>query len=125
MAHSELTQSVSGQFQTQYAFNFETEVTESGTYPIYQVHTFPTTSLTITPAGTSSLRNDSGSIFSYTEFPYTSSYDITASAWINKIPALDVTIIALAGGAGGGGENGGGTAASGGSGIVVIRYKFQ
>ena len=103
MAHSELTQSVSGEFQTQYAFNFETEVTESGTYPIYQVHTFPTTSLTITPAGTSSLRNDSGSIFSYTEFPYTSSYDITASAWINKIPALDATIIALGGGAGGGG----------------------
>jgi hypothetical protein len=108
MAHSELTQSVSGQFQTQYAFNFETEVTESGTYPIYQVYTFPTTSLSITPAGTSSLRNDSGSIFSYTEFPYTSSYSITASAWINKIPALDATIIALGGGGRAIGTNGGG-----------------
>ena len=120
MAHSELTQSVSGQFQTQYAFNFETEVTESGTYPIYQVHTFPTTSLSITPAGTSSLRNDSGSFISYTEFPYTSSYNITASAFINKIPALDATIIALGGGAGGGGGalsgTGGYTVAGGGAG---------
>jgi hypothetical protein len=108
MAHSELTQSVSGQFQTEYAFNFETEVTESGTYPIYQVHTFPTTSLTITPAGTSSLRNDSGSFISHTEFPYTSSYNITASAFINKIPALDATIIALGGGGRVLGTNGGG-----------------
>lgn len=119
LVHSELTQSVSGQFQTQYAFNFESEVTESGTYPIYQVHTFPTTSLTITPAGTSSLRNDSGSFISYTEFPYTSSYNVTASAFINKIPALDATIIALGGGAGGGGgstSGGPGNSAAGGGG---------
>jgi hypothetical protein len=98
-----LTASKSGILQTQYAYNFESEVTESGTYPIYQVHTFPTTSLIITPAGTSSLRNDSGSIFSYTESPYTSSYNITASAWINKIPSFDVSIIVLGGGGGAGG----------------------
>lgn len=97
-----MTSSISGQYQTQYAFNFQNDITESGTYPIYQVHTFPTTSLNLTPAGTSSVRYDSGSIISYTEFPYTSSYNLTASAWINKIPALEVSIIAIGGGGGGG-----------------------
>ena len=96
-----LTTSKVDTLQTEYAFNFESEVTESGTYPIYQVHTYPTTSLNITPAGTSSLRYDSGSIFSHTESPYTSSYNITASAWINKIPAFDASIIVVGGGAGG------------------------
>jgi hypothetical protein len=98
-----LTASKRDTLQTNYAFNFQNDITESGTYPIYQVHTYPTTSLDITPAGTSSLRNDSGSIFSYTEYPYTASYNITASAFINKIPAFDVSIIVLGGGGGAGG----------------------
>jgi hypothetical protein len=98
-----LTASKRDTLQTNYAFNFQNDVTESGTYPIYQVRTYPTTSLDITPAGTSSLRNDSGSIISYTESPYTSSYNITASAWINKIPSFDVSIIVLGGGGGAGG----------------------
>jgi len=124
-----LTASKSGILQTQYAFNFETEVTESGTYPIYQVHTYPTTSLDITPSGTSSLRNDSGSIFSYTELPYTASYNITASAFINKIPAFDVSIIVLGGGGGAGGGStnpGGGRDVAGGGGGAggFLQYDF-
>ena len=106
-----LTASKSQIIETQYAFNFQSDVTESGTYPIYQVHTYPTTSLNITPAGTSSLRNDSGSIISYTESPYTSSYNITASAWINKIPAFDASIIVVGGG--GGGARGAGNVGTG------------
>jgi hypothetical protein len=99
--------SISGVWQSQYAFNFKNDITESGTYPIYQVHTYPTTSLSLTPAGTSSVRYDSSSLISYTEFPYTSSYNLTASAWINKIPALDATIIALGGGGMSSGNKGG------------------
>jgi hypothetical protein len=98
-----LTASKVDTLQTNYAFNFQNDITESGTYPIYQVRTYPTTSLDITPAGTSSMRYDSGSIISYTESAYTSSYNITASAWINKIPSFDVSIIVLGGGGGAGG----------------------
>jgi hypothetical protein len=116
--------------QTQYAFNFQNDVTESGTYPVYQVYTFPTTSLSITPAGTSTTLYNSGSIISYTESPYTSSYNITASAWINKIPSFDATIIVLGGGggAGGGTTNGGagyGVAGGGGGAGGFLQKDFQ
>jgi hypothetical protein len=100
-----LTASREDTLQTNYAFNFQNDITESNTYPVYQVFTFPTTSLDITPAGTSSIRYDSGSIISYTEFPYTSSYNITASAWINKIPSFAANVIVI----GGGGSGAGGT----------------
>jgi hypothetical protein len=100
-----LTASRVDTLQSNYAFNFQSDVTESNTYPVYQVFTYPTTSLDITPAGTSSLRYDSGSIISYTEFPYTSSYNITASAWINKIPSFAANVIVI----GGGGSGAGGT----------------
>jgi hypothetical protein len=119
-----LTTSRVDTLQTNYAFNFQNDVTESGTYPVYQVFTYPTTSLNITPAGTSSLRYDSGSIISYTESPYTSSYNITASAWINKIPAFDASIIVIGGGAGGargaGNVGAGYTVAGGGGGAGGI-----
>ena len=114
-----LTASKNSTLQTQYAFNFKNSVTESGTYPFYQVYTYPTTSLDITPAGTSSLRNDSGSFISYTESPYTSSYNITASAWINKIPSLYASVVVIGGGGAGvssgtySGPGGGGGGAAG------------
>lgn len=100
-----LTASKSEIIETQYAYNFETEITQSITYPSYQVYAYPTTSLTITPAGTSSLRTDSGSFISYTEQPYTASYQITASAFINKIPSLFATVVVI--GAGGSGSRNG------------------
>jgi len=116
-----LTASKRDTLQTNYAFNFQSDVTESNTYPVYQVFTYPTTSLDITPAGTSSLRNDSGSIISYTESPYTGSYNITASAWINKIPAIAANLIMI----GGGGSGGAGTytepAGGGGAGAYYQR----
>ena len=115
-----LTTSRVDTLQTEYAFNFESEVTESGTYPSYQVFAFPTTSLLITPAGTSSVRYDSGSIFSYTESPYTSSYNITASAWINKIPSFAANLIIIGGGGAGAGST---TAKPGGGGGAGAYYQ--
>jgi hypothetical protein len=127
-----LTASKTDTLQTNYAFNFQNDITESGTYPIYQVHTYPTTSLILTPAGTSSVRYDSGSIISYTELPYTASYNLTASAFINKVPALEASIIVLGAGGGGGGgtTNGGapgGRAVAGGGGGAggFMQYDFS
>lgn len=112
-----LTSSKTDTLQTQYAFNFQSDVTESAIYPSYQVFAFPTTSLNITPAGTSSIRYDSGSKISYTESPYTGSYNITASAWINKIPSFAANLIVIgAGGSGAGSTDskpGGGGGAGG------------
>jgi hypothetical protein len=102
MAHSELTQSVSGEFQTQYAFNFETEVTQSITYPSYQVYAYPTTSLVITPDVGNTTVYNSGSTLQFTEQPDGPSYQITASAYINKIPSLFATVVVI--GAGGSGS---------------------
>jgi hypothetical protein len=102
MAHSELTQSVSGEFQTQYAFNFETEVTQSITYPSYQVYAYPTTSLVITPDVGNTTVYNSGSTLEFTEQPDGPSYQITASAYINKIPSLFATVVVI--GAGGSGS---------------------
>jgi hypothetical protein len=132
LVRSDLTSSVTGEVQTQYAFNFQTDVTESNTYPITQVYTYPTTSLDVQPNVYNNTVYNSGSILTATELPDGAEYVITASAWINKIPAFDASIIVLGGGGGGGGGLTNGNAplnrpvAGGGGGAGgFFQYDFQ